>query len=44
MIMVRAALLVLARVDVERGRVDARAWSSHGNEGHEVKGDIVVNR
>ena len=42
-IMLWAALPVLAGVDVERGRADARAWSSHGNEEHEVEGDAVVN-
>jgi hypothetical protein len=41
--MLWAALPVLAGVDVERGRADARAWSSHGNEDHEVEGDAVVN-
>ena len=41
--MLWAALPVLAGVDVERGRADARAWSSSGNEEHEVEGDIVVN-
>ena len=35
---------VLAGVDVERGRADAWAWSSYGNEEHEVKGEVVVNR
>ncbi|KAF8492065.1 autophagy-related protein 22-like protein [Russula emetica] len=40
-----AALPVLAGVDVERGRADARAWSSsHGNDRDEVEVDAVVNR
>jgi UMF1 family MFS transporter len=30
--MLWAALPVLTGVDVERGRADARAWSSHENE------------
>ncbi|KAH9989260.1 autophagy-related protein 22-like protein, partial [Russula vinacea] len=42
-IMLWAALPVLAGVDVERGRADARAWSSYRNEEHEVEGDTVVN-
>ncbi|KAH9989262.1 autophagy-related protein 22-like protein [Russula vinacea] len=42
-IMLWAALPILAGVDVERGRAEARAWSSSGNEEHEVVGDIVVN-
>ena len=41
-------LPVLDGVDVERGRLGGRAdsleWSSHGNDEHEVEGDIVVNR
>jgi UMF1 family MFS transporter len=41
--MLWAALPVLAGVDVERGRADARAWSSYGNEEHEVEGDTVVH-
>jgi MFS transporter, UMF1 family len=37
------ALPVLAGVDVERGRADARAWSSsHGDDGDEVEVDAVV--
>ena len=39
-----AALPVLVGVDVERGRADARAWSSDGNDGREVEGDAVSNR
>ena len=42
-IMLWAALPVLAGVDIERGRADARAWSSYRNEEHEVEGDTVVN-
>jgi MFS transporter, UMF1 family len=38
-----AALPVPAGVDVERGRADARAWSSYGNEEHVVEGDTVAN-
>jgi len=41
--MLWAALPVLAGVDVERGRADARAWSSE-NDGHESEGDATVNR
>jgi hypothetical protein len=42
--MLWAALPVLAGVDVERGRADARAWSSsHGNDGDEMEVDDVVN-
>jgi len=36
--MLWAALPVLAGVDVERGRADARAWSSSENEGREAEG------
>ena len=36
-IMLWVSLLVLAGVDVERGRADARAWTSCGNEEHEVE-------
>ena len=40
-----AALPVLAGVDVERGRADARAWSSsHGIDGDDVEVDAVINR
>ncbi|KAF8261613.1 autophagy-related protein 22-like protein [Lactarius quietus] len=39
-VMLWAALPVLAGVDVERGRIDARAWSS-GDDGHEVEGATV---
>ena len=42
-IMLWAALPVLAGVDVELGRADVWAWSSHGNEEHEVEGGAVVN-
>ena len=43
-VMLWAALPVLAGVDVERGRADARAWSSE-NDGHESEGDAAaVNR
>lgn len=43
--MLWAALPVLAGVDVERGRADARAWSSsHVNVRNEVEVDVVVNR
>jgi UMF1 family MFS transporter len=43
-LMLWAALPVLAGVDVERGRADARAWSSsHGNDGDEMEVDDVVN-
>jgi len=42
--MLWAALPVLAGVDVERGRADARAWSSsHGDDIDEVEVDAVVN-
>ena len=41
--MLWAALPVLAGVDVELGRADVWAWSSHGNEEHEVEGGAVVN-
>lgn len=35
---------MLAGVDVERGRVDACAWSSsHGNDRDEVEVDAVVH-
>lgn len=40
--MLWAALPVLAGVDVEFVRADARSWSSsHGNDGHKVKGFTV---
>ncbi|KAH9053769.1 MFS general substrate transporter [Lactarius vividus] len=39
--MLWAALPVLAGVDVERGRTDARAWSS-GDDGREAEGDTVA--
>jgi UMF1 family MFS transporter len=42
--MLWAALPVLAGVDVENGRADARAWSSDGNDEYEVEEDPVVNR
>jgi len=43
--MLWAALPVLAGVDVERGRADARAWSSsHVDDRDEVEVDAVVNR
>jgi UMF1 family MFS transporter len=35
--MLWASLPVLAGVDVERGRADARAWSSDGNDEYEVE-------
>ncbi|KAI9429845.1 vacuole effluxer Atg22 like-domain-containing protein, partial [Lactarius psammicola] len=35
--MLWAALPILAGVDVERGRIDAHAWSS-GDDGHEADG------
>ena len=38
--MLRAALPILAGVDVERGRIDAHAWSS-GDDGHEAEGPTV---
>jgi hypothetical protein len=42
--MLWAALPVLAGVDVERGRTDARAWSSsHGNDRDDVEVDTVNN-
>ncbi len=44
--MLWVALPLLAGVNVERGRVDARAWSpSHGNDGpgDEVEVVAVVN-
>jgi len=45
-VMLWAALPVLAGVDVERGRADARAWSSsHGNDRDEVEVDaLLINR
>ena len=39
--MLWAALPILAGVDVERGRIDAQAWSS-GDDGHEPEGVTVV--
>ena len=42
--MLWAALPVLVGVDVERGRADARAWSSCGTEELEVEVDAVVDR
>jgi MFS-type transporter involved in bile tolerance (Atg22 family) len=40
--MLWAALPVLSGVDVERGRTDAREWSSSGNgDDHEVEEDTV---
>ena len=43
--MLWAALPVLAGVDVERGRADARAWSSsHRDDRDEVEVDVVVNQ
>jgi len=39
--MLWAALPILAGVDVERGRIDARAWSS-GDDGHETEGGAVA--
>jgi hypothetical protein len=42
--MLWASLPVLAGVDVERGRADARAWSSDGNDEYEVEEDAVANR
>jgi UMF1 family MFS transporter len=42
--MLWAALPVLVGVDVERGRADARAWSSCGNEELEVEVDTVIDR
>ena len=39
--MLWAALPVLAGVDVERGRTDARAWSSGGDD-HEAEGGTVA--
>ncbi len=34
-----------AGVGIERGRADARMWSSsHGNDGDEVEVDAFVNR
>ena len=39
--MLWAALPVLAGVDVERGRLDARAWSS-GDDGRETEGGTVA--
>ena len=38
--MLWAALPVLAGVDVERGRVDAQAWSA-GDDGREAEGAAV---
>jgi len=40
--MLWAALPILAGVDVERGRIDARAWSS-GDDGHEAEGGAVAH-
>jgi UMF1 family MFS transporter len=43
--MLGAAIPVLAGVDVERGRADARAWSSsHGDDRDEAEVDAAVNR
>ena len=39
--MLWAALPVLAGVDVERGRADARAWSSIDDDGHEVEDGVA---
>jgi len=39
--MLWAALPVLAGVDVERGRADARAWSSIEDDGDEAEGGIA---
>jgi hypothetical protein len=39
--MLWAALPILAGVDVERGRIDARAWSS-GDDDREAEGVTVA--
>lgn len=39
--MLWAALPVLAGVDVERGRIDAQAWSS-GDDGREPEEGVTV--
>jgi hypothetical protein len=41
--MLWAALPVLAGVDVECGRADARAWSSSEDDGHEAEGAVAVD-
>ena len=39
--MLWVAIPVLAGVDVERGRADARAWSFSEDDGHEVDGGVA---
>jgi Vacuole effluxer Atg22 like len=40
-VMLWAAAPVLAGVDVERGRADARAWTSNESDRHEAEGGVA---